>query len=44
MLLRNIDQANSLCNDTRLQVNHVKKNVISAIVITEKTLVTKFLS
>ncbi|XP_027933866.1 uncharacterized protein LOC114189488 [Vigna unguiculata] len=30
MLLRNIDQANGLCNGTRLQVNDLEKNVISA--------------
>jgi len=34
MLLRNIDQAKGLCNGTRLQVNHLGKNVISATVIT----------
>ena len=33
MLLRNIDQANGLCNGTRLQVIDLKKNVISAVVI-----------
>jgi len=38
MLLRNIDQAKSLCNDTRLQVNHLGKNVIFAIVITGKNI------
>jgi len=36
MLLRNIDQANGLCNGTRLQVNDLGKNVISATVITGK--------
>ena len=30
MLLRNIDQANGLCNGTRLQVTHLGKNVIGA--------------
>ena len=38
MLLRNIDQAKGLCNETRLQVNHLGKNVISAIVITGKNI------
>jgi len=38
MLLRNIDQAKGLCNDTRLQVNHLGKNVISATVITGKNI------
>jgi len=28
MLIRNIDQANGLCNGTRLQVIHLGKNVI----------------
>ncbi|XP_027927683.1 uncharacterized protein LOC114184576 [Vigna unguiculata] len=32
MLLRNIDQANGLCNGTRLQVNDLGKNVISATI------------
>jgi ATP-dependent DNA helicase PIF1 len=36
MLLRNIDQANGLCNGTRLQVNHLGKNIITATVITGK--------
>jgi len=36
MLLRNIDQANGLCNGTMLQVNDLGKNVISATVITSK--------
>ena len=36
MLLRNIDQANGLCNGTRLQVNDLGKNVISATVIIGK--------
>jgi len=36
MFLRNIDQAKGLCNGTRLQVNHLGKNVISATVITGK--------
>ena len=31
MLLRNIDQANGLCNGTMLQVNDLRKNVISAM-------------
>ncbi|XP_068477169.1 uncharacterized protein [Phaseolus vulgaris] len=34
MLLRNIDQANGLCNGTRLQVIHLGKKVIGAKVIT----------
>ena len=38
MLLRNIDQAKGLCNGTRLQVNHLEKNVISATVITGKNI------
>ena len=38
MLLRNIDQAKDLCNGTRLQVNHLGKNVISTIVITSKNI------
>jgi len=36
MLLRNIDQANGLCNGTSLQVNDLGKNVISATVIIGK--------
>ncbi|XP_027905618.1 ATP-dependent DNA helicase PIF1-like [Vigna unguiculata] len=38
MLLRNIDQAKGLCNGTRLQVNRLGKNVISATVITGKNI------
>ncbi|XP_027938803.1 ATP-dependent DNA helicase RRM3-like [Vigna unguiculata] len=38
MLLRNIDQAKGICNGTRLQVNHLGKNVISATVITGKNI------
>jgi len=38
MLLRNIDQSKGLCNDTRLQANHLRKNVISATVITGKNI------
>jgi len=38
MLLRNIDQAKGLCNGTRLQVNHLGKNVIFAIVIIGKNI------
>ena len=38
MLLRNIDQANGLCNGTRLQVNELGKNVISGTVITGKNI------
>ncbi|XP_074265294.1 uncharacterized protein LOC141587722 [Silene latifolia] len=33
MLLRNIDQANGLCNGTRMEVNHLGNRVISATVI-----------
>nr|KAJ0217457.1 hypothetical protein LSAT_V11C300151780 [Lactuca sativa] len=33
MLLRNIDQKNGLCNDTRLQVKSLGKRVIEAIII-----------
>ncbi|XP_074277584.1 uncharacterized protein LOC141601219 [Silene latifolia] len=33
MLLRNIDQANGLCNGTRIEVNHLGNRVISATVI-----------
>jgi len=36
MLMRNIDQANGLCNGTRLTVTHLGKNTIAATVITEK--------
>jgi ATP-dependent DNA helicase PIF1 len=36
MLLRNIDQANGLCNGTRLQVRDLGKNIITATVITGK--------
>ena len=38
MLLRNIYQANGLCNGTRLQVTHLGKNVIGAKVITGKNI------
>jgi len=38
MLLRNIDQANGLCNVTRLQITHLGKNVIGAKVITGKNI------
>ncbi|XP_021986063.1 uncharacterized protein LOC110882320 [Helianthus annuus] len=34
MLLRNIDQANALCNGTRLQVMKLRKVVIEAKIIT----------
>jgi hypothetical protein len=43
MLLRNIDQASGLCNGTRLQVNHLGKNIITATVITGKSLGQKVL-
>jgi ATP-dependent DNA helicase PIF1 len=36
MLLRNIDQANGLCNGTRLQVTKCGKHVITAAVISGK--------
>jgi len=36
ILLKNIDQVNGLCNDTRLQVNELGNNVIGATVITYK--------
>jgi len=38
MLIRNIDQANGLCNGTRLQVIDLGKNVIGAKVITGKNI------
>jgi ATP-dependent DNA helicase PIF1 len=43
MLLRNIDQASGLCNGTRLQVNHLGKNIITATVITGKGIGQKVL-
>jgi len=36
MLMRNIDQANGLCNGTRLTVTNLGKNTIAATVITGK--------
>ena len=36
MLMRNIDQANGLCNGTRLTVTHLGKSTIVATVITGK--------
>ncbi|AES61270.2 PIF1-like helicase [Medicago truncatula] len=36
MLMRNINQANGLCNGTRLAVTHLGKSTIAATVITEK--------
>jgi len=36
MLMRNIDQANGLCNGTRLTVIHLGKSTIVATVITGK--------
>lgn len=36
MLMRNIDQANGLCNCTRLTVTHLGKSTIAATVITGK--------
>jgi len=32
------DQAKGLCNDIKLQVNHLRKNVISATLITGKNI------
>jgi ATP-dependent DNA helicase PIF1 len=43
MLLRNIDQASGLCNGTRLQVNQLGKNIITATVITGKSIGQKVL-
>jgi hypothetical protein len=43
MLLRNIDQANDLSNETLLQVNILDKNVIIAIVINGKNIGDKIL-
>ena len=36
MLMRNIDQANGLCNGTRLIVTHLGKSTIAAAIITGK--------
>jgi len=36
MLMRYIDQANGLCNGTRLTVTHLGKSTIAAAIITEK--------
>lgn len=41
MLMRNIDQANGLCNGTRLTVTHLGKSTIAATVITGKRADTK---
>jgi ATP-dependent DNA helicase PIF1 len=41
MLMRNIDQANGLCNGTRLTVTHLGKSTIPATVITGKGAGTK---
>jgi len=41
MLMRNIDQAVGLCNGTRLIVDNLGKNFISATVITRKMMVKK---
>ncbi|KEH38036.1 PIF1-like helicase [Medicago truncatula] len=41
MLMRNIDQANGLCNGTRLTVTHLGKTTIAATVITGKRAGTK---
>ncbi|XP_058742646.1 ATP-dependent DNA helicase PIF1-like [Vicia villosa] len=38
MLLRNIDQSNGLCNDTRLLINELCQNIIGATVITGKNI------
>ena len=43
MLLRNIDQANGLCNGTRLQVIALSKNVIRATVLTGTNIGEKIL-
>ena len=36
MLMININQANGLCNDTRLTVTHLEKSTIASIVTTGK--------
>jgi len=36
MLMRNINQANGLCNDTRLTITHLGKSTIATTVITRK--------
>ncbi|KEH28033.1 PIF1-like helicase [Medicago truncatula] len=41
VLMRNIDQANGLCNGTRLTVTHLGKSTIDATVITGKRADTK---
>jgi len=41
MLMRNIDQANGLCNGTRLTVTHLGKSTIAATIITGKRVGTK---
>ncbi|KEH27634.1 PIF1-like helicase [Medicago truncatula] len=41
MLMRNMDQANELCNGTRLTVTHLGKSTIAATVITGKRASTK---
>jgi len=40
MFLRNVDQTNSFCNETRLQlqVNDLGKNVILTLIITNKNI------
>ncbi|KAK7275882.1 hypothetical protein RIF29_17008 [Crotalaria pallida] len=43
MLLRNIDQANGICNGTRLIVTYLGKNVIGATVVTGRSSGTKVL-
>lgn len=43
MLLRKIDQANSLCNGTQLQVNNLGKNIIIATIINRKNIGDKIL-
>ena len=42
MLLRNIDQANELCNGTRLLINELCPDIIGATVITGKNIVIRF--
>jgi len=42
-LLRDIDQANGLCNGTRMQVFALSKNVICAIILTGTNIGEKIL-
>jgi len=41
MLMRNIDQANRLCNGTRLTITHLGKSTIAVTVITGKRASTR---